>query len=122
MVKYLVNAFSLGMLKLPKQYQKWYHLCITPLHYAEVCREVKSNKIVNAIGHRGTVDLINNLCGTSFNVNRISITLEPEDELLLVQITERLDEGRVLSFNEIMEMLREDKVKFYRVYYTDRYF
>jgi hypothetical protein len=75
----------------------------------EFCEAVKH--AVNSIGHAGTVDLVNKLCGTSLTVNRISISADVGDEIYVILLTIRLEEGKVLSREEITKMYEEGKVR-----------
>ncbi|MEM4483419.1 MAG: DUF1874 domain-containing protein [Candidatus Methanomethylicia archaeon] len=111
MVKYLTNAFSLNMLSFPATVV----LDIDEISSKEFCDELASNTIVNAIGHKGTVDIINNLCRTNYNTNRIQIQLINNDVLLIPQVTFRIDEGKVLSREELEDMLRKGLIKFLKV-------
>ena len=102
---YLANAFSPSMLsKLPLDVE------FTNVQVSEFCEAVNGG--VNAIGHQGTVDLINSLCGSELKVNRIAIQTNVDDVLYIVMLTVRLEEGRVLSNEEIMKIYKEGKIKF----------
>jgi len=104
---YITNGFSPSMLaKLPLDVE------FTNVEDKEFCEEIRKGQHVNAIGHQGTVDLINTLCGSDLKVNRISIQTNVGDVLYIVMLTVRLEEGKVLSNEEIMKMYDEGKVKF----------
>ncbi|MEM4532091.1 MAG: DUF1874 domain-containing protein [Desulfurococcaceae archaeon] len=120
-MKYIVNALSLNMVKLPPiGVRKFYHFEIKQITVEEFCNEAR--EAVNALGHVSTVELINKLCNTSFQINRIEIKLEHEDELLLIQVATRLPEGKVLDIGELEQLLRDGKIKFYRVTYYDYFY
>ena len=107
MTTYLANAFSPSMLaRLPLDVE------FSPISDKEFCEEIKKGQHINAIGHQGTVDLINKLCGASLAANRISITADVGDEIYIIMLTVRLEEGKVLSKEEITKMYEEGKVKF----------
>ena len=100
---YITNGFSPSMLKLPAD-----------VEFKEVGKEEfcgAASKGVNAIGHAGTIDLVNNLCGIALSVNRISITATVGDEIYIIMLTTRLDEGKVLKAEEIQRMYNEGKVR-----------
>ena len=107
MTTYLANAFSPSMLTLlPLDVE------FSPVNEQEFCEEVVNRNPVNAVGHQGTVDLINSLCGSNLKVNRISILADVGDEIYIVMLTVRLEEGKILSKEEIQRMYQEGKVKF----------
>ncbi len=67
MTTYLANAFSPSMLSLlPLDVE------FTSVSVKEFCEVVNENP-VNSIGHQGTVDLVNQLCGS--NLKAIMTTL-----------------------------------------------
>jgi hypothetical protein len=101
---YLANGFSPSMLtKLPLDVE------FKEIDKDEFCEAVKHS--INSIGHAGTIDLINKLCGTDLKMNRISIKADISDEIVIVLLTVRLEEGKVLSSEEIEQMYKEGKVK-----------
>ena len=104
---YLTNGFSPSMLsRLPLDVE------FKEIDKNEFCEAVK--RAVNSIGHVGTIDLVNQLCGASLSVNRISIHVEVGDEVYIVLLMVRLEEGRILKSEEIKKMYEEGKVKFIR--------
>jgi hypothetical protein len=66
------------------------------------------------IGHQSTADLVNALCGTAFKMNRGTFTSNKGDEIYIITLSVRLEEGKVLTLDEISELLRQDKIKFMR--------
>jgi hypothetical protein len=76
---------------------------------SEFCEAV--TKAVNSIGHSGTVELINKLCDTAITVNRISFKADIGDEIYIIVLTVRLEEGKVLKSEEIEQLYKEGKVK-----------
>jgi len=112
MVTYLVNAFSLNMVNTDRLY-----MTINRVDADKFCSElhakVDSNELQNAIGHDSTMAIVNSLCGVNMNVNRVSVKANNDDELLIIMIGERLQEGKVLSESEIKEMMNKGKVNFY---------
>jgi len=111
MVKYLTNAFSLNMVSPPSTIV----LDIDELNQTEFCNELKYDEVKNAIGHKSTVELINSLCNTNFDANRIQIQLINGDILLIPQISIRLEEGKTLNINEIKDLLNKGLIKFLKV-------
>lgn len=102
---YLANAFSPNMINMPAAVE------FEETNLEEFCSAVKSNSI-NAIGHQGTVGLINQLCGTNIVVNRISIKAGIGDLIYIIMLSVRLEEGKVLGSQELEQMLKEGKIKF----------
>jgi len=102
---YLANGFSPSMLsRLPLDVE------FKEIDKNEFCEAVK--RAINSIGHIGTIDLVNRLCGTSLSMNRISIKVEVGDEIYIVLLTIRLEEGKILKAEEIEQMYKDGKVKF----------
>ncbi len=124
---YLANAFSLNMLPLSEEQvaqlcvarenaEKW----LEGLHY-----HLKTVGVDCAIGHAGTARLVRYLLEMFAIVDepaglvceRKMITLEPHDVVYVIQPRVRLPEGRILDYDEIVQLLRQDKLAFYAVYY-----
>ena len=80
------------------------------------CREAQN--AVSAIGHEGTAAIISELCGFPISVNRVAITLQPGDVLLVFQLLTRLPEGKVLTAQEVQQLVEQGKVSFFKVEYT----
>ena len=108
-MRYLANAFSLSM--VPEEAT----IIKMPISQQEFCAAISEPNTINAIGHQGTAELINTLCGTHIGVNRIAIKANYGDEIFVIQVMTRLEEGRVLTLNELMELLNKGLIKFYRV-------
>lgn len=119
--KYLVNAFSISM--LPTTEPKWHHIKVEQMKLDDFARELREHEeeITSAIGHESTVNLINTLCGTSFKANRVNVKLEDGDELYVVQVLERLPEGKVLTKEELDSLLKQNKVAFIKVTYASHF-
>ena len=110
MTVYLANAFSLNMLPSAKRVK----IEVTELGKTVFCVQLRNYRPENAIGHESTVQLVNELCGTDYKVNRAQIKLGT-DTVFVVQVSERLPEGKVLTKDEILKLYNEGKIKFYRV-------
>jgi hypothetical protein len=82
----------------------------------EFCETIKNAEdLVNAVGHKATVDLINTMCSTQLKENRISIVANAGDIIIALILTIRLEEGRVLKEDEIKQFLDQGKIKFVKV-------
>ena len=114
MTVFLANSFSPSMLKLSKNVPVY--VKFTEIDSEEFCKMIRNGEnLVNSIGHRSTVELINILCNTTLEMNRISITMSVGDILLAIFLTVRLEEGRILESDEIMKLLEQGKIRFVRV-------
>lgn len=105
---YLCNAFSLNMLDFNCVVE------IKILSKEEFCRNLPHIK-ASFIGHEATAKLIETLCGIKVEVNRKELKLSPGDCLLVVQIKTRLPEGKVLSSEELNDLLSKNLIAFYEV-------
>jgi hypothetical protein len=111
---YLVNSFSINMLKdFPIS------VVFDKLDEQEFCVRLDirldEGELINAVGHDSTINLINKLCGVELTKNRVEVKLERGDVALVVMINDRLPEGRVLGDEELMDMLSQGKIAFYEV-------
>jgi hypothetical protein len=98
-------------------------LVIDKMDKEEFCLDLEIrmeyDEFVNAIGHESTVNLVNKLCGTNLQKNRMEVKMKEGDKALIIQPMQRLEEGKVLTNEEIMKMLKEGKVAFYKVIYEE---
>ncbi len=94
MTTYLSNAFSLGMLPNGGL------INIVELEDKHV-KSILQDGFISAVGHQSTADFIKLLLGIDVPVNRVAITLQPEDKVIVLQLQGRLPEGKVLSQEEI---------------------
>jgi len=104
---YLTNSFTPAMLMSIG----------STVQFDEISKEEFCNAVsnaINAIGHESTVSLINTLCNTSIKLNRIAIKAKPGDQLFIVTIMVRLEEGKILTLPEITKMYEQGKIKFVR--------
>lgn len=111
MRKFIVNAVSFNMfshLESRRVVLSW-----RELGEREFCEEIKT--AYSYIGHQATADILSTICGFAIPVIRESLRVYPSDVLYLIQVTERLPEGRVLSKEEILVMLGLGKVKLYEI-------
>jgi len=108
MGSYLLNGFSPAMLASGLSV-----VYFNQIPDVVLCDALKSDEIVNAIGHKSTVNLINQICHTNLKENRIQVKLQDRDEAFIVVVAERLEEGKVLSDEEIKKMFEDGKIKIY---------
>lgn len=111
---YIANSFSPSMVTSPSLVR------FIEITDKEFCEAVRNPESVNSIGHQGTVDVINSVCGANLKMNRIQIRAKPGDVIYIAVLTVRLEEGKVLNSQELSQMLEQGKVKFIKaVIYKD---
>lgn len=77
-----------------------------------------AENIKSAVGHEGTAKLISTLLGEPVEFNRVDVRLNPyTDWLLVFQVSFRLQEGQVLSFEEVFDLYKQGKIEIFLVYY-----
>ena len=114
---YLANAFSLNMLDLyqPETYTilkvtkgtlQWFKKIINDLSLIIDC----------AIGHPSTAKLVETLTGIKLNCERKPITLNEGDGVIVIQLGFRPEEGKVYTYDELIQLLNQGKISFYYVY------
>ena len=103
MTTYLTNAFSPNMLILPVD------VSFSPVDKNEFC-QVIADGVFNAIGHQGTIDLVNMLCNTKLDLNRVAIRAKTGDTIYILSLALRLEEGKLLTKEEIVKLYEEGKV------------
>ena len=108
----LANAFALSM--LPPVKEATVHIRRLTI---EEAREIvhSAKEIVSAIGHAGTAAILKELLGVEVPVNRIMVTLEKGTPLLVFTLLIRLEEGKVLTKEEVEALFREGKAAFFLV-------
>jgi len=99
---YVSNAFSLSMLENAESI-----LHVETISHQEAVRRLKSSDFQSAVGHESTAKVISQLTGVQVPTNRIKISLKPNDLLLVFQLKTRLPEGRLLTMEEVQQMVRE---------------
>jgi hypothetical protein len=107
---FLANAFSLNMLgAIPQQ---GLTLTVRPLSLEEVKELLSSNSFTSAVGHESTASVLTLLTGVETPVNRVAIKLAAGDKLIVFQLQVRLQEGQVLSAEEVFALYNEGKASF----------
>jgi len=113
MGSYLLNGFSPAMLDPSVSVVRF-----TKIPESVLCDALKVYDLTNAIGHKSTINLINQLCKTDLKENRIQIKLDAGDDAFIIVVTERLEEGKVLTDDEMKKMFDDGKIK---IYYAEVY-
>ena len=78
----------------------------------EVREVLKSTPFTSAVGHESTASVLTLLTGVSTPVNRVAIKLAAGDKLIVFQLQVRLQEGQVLSAEEVFALYNEGKASF----------
>jgi Domain of unknown function (DUF1874). len=97
MTVYISNAFSLSMLTPPTTIK------VVEASVEDV-KNILNQGFVSAIGHEATAKIITTQLGVNVPVNRVSISLKRGDTLLVYQLLKRLEEGKVLTEQEMMQV------------------
>ena len=100
MVLYLANAFSLNMLDFNNENELT--IKIEKKISEEMVKEILSKQnFVSAIGHESTARLISKKLGIEVPANRIQIKAKKGDKIVVLQLLQRLPEGKVLTEEEL---------------------
>ncbi len=95
---YLGNAFSLNMLNAPEVQLK-----ISEISLQEA-KNILSGGFISAVGHQATADVLSKLLDIPVLFNRIEVKLQKGDVLIVFQLLKRLEEGKVLTEEEIKSL------------------
>lgn len=93
----IANAFSVNMLQKP----------LTTLTFRRVTEEEVINlisshtEIDSVIGHEATASLLSKRLGIEIPVKRVEYKMTPNDILVVCVLAKRLDEGKVLTEDEL---------------------
>jgi len=98
---YIASAFSLSMLQeLPATVKVQE---ITP----ESARLLMySEEWESCVGHEGTARVLSEILATEIRANRKAVKLAEGDGLIVFQLMQRLPEGKVLSEEEVREVVK----------------
>lgn len=94
---YITNSFSLNMISDYALCEIW----IRKWKLSEVRDLLMREEFVSAIGHKATAEFLSKLLGIEIPMNRIMVKLGISDTILVFQLGVRLEEGKVLSEDEI---------------------
>lgn len=73
---------------------------VGPINPDEARRRIAGG-FASAIGHQASADFLSALLGIDIPANRVAVTMQAGDAALVLRLTERLPEGRVLSAEEM---------------------
>lgn len=96
---YISNAFALSMLtEIPAT------LRVSELTVEDVGKLLSENEFVSAIGHQSTSLILSELLQMQIPMNRVQIKLNRNDRLVVYQLLQRVEEGKILSREEILQL------------------
>jgi hypothetical protein len=78
-------------------------------------------EVISAIGHQSTADFLTRILGYPVQYNRINIEFKDGDMALVVKIKTRLQEGQVLTDEDLEKIEVEFGTIFYRPAYYGAY-
>ena len=107
---YLSNAFSLGMVNPSPSLT----LRVRVASLEEV-KDLLRGGFVSAVGHQATAELLSTLLGLPVEANRVAITMGAGDALVVFQLRIRLQEGQILSSQEVKSLYDQGLASFYLV-------
>ena len=115
---YIANAFSLGMLS--ELLSQQLTIIIAREVTLEEARELATNasaegRLKSIIGHESTAKLATQLLGMAVACRREAVQLQPGDELVVLQVLQRLPVGKVLTEEELSDLLEQVRIRFYHV-------
>jgi len=64
-------------------------------------RERLAGGYVSAIGHEASATFLSAVLGVRVAANRIAVVMEPADQALVLRLTRRLPEGKLLNAEEL---------------------
>ena len=106
---YLGNAFSISMLSLAEKVVVEFRRASTE----EVRALLSNGGFTSAIGHPATASALSKILGVNVPTNRVSITLQPGDTLIVFQLNlGRLAPGQELGEQDILNAFSQGKAYF----------
>jgi hypothetical protein len=94
---YVSNSFSLSMLT---NFPACLRVREVSLEDVKKLLSCESN-FVSAVGHQATADLLTKLLNIQIPFNRVQISLNSNDILIVFQLQTRLEEGKILTEQEL---------------------
>lgn len=94
----IANAFSVNMLKEDSL------LFFAKVDLDIVKSYIAQGEIYSIIGHQSTADLLSAKLGVKVELNRENYKKEKEDRIIVCLPSKRLEEGKVLSLEELEQI------------------
>lgn len=89
-----------------------FELAVTKIDLEDAREWIRNGEFVSAVGHESTAKLLSELLGVEIPMNRIFVNMQRGDEALAIQFLERIQEGKVLTKEELERMYEEGKIVF----------
>lgn len=105
------NAFSLSMIK---EEEATIRIKKVDTEYVKQLIQ-NNNSIISIVGHEGTAQVLTQLLGINIGTNRVQYKMQNDDILIIFQLMIRLPEGKILTAQEVQQLLAEGKAVFYTV-------
>ncbi len=96
---YIANSFSLNMLAIVPA-----DLSVKEITVEDVKKLLNENQFLSVIGHEATANILTEILQTSIKANRVPLKIGRNDKLIIFQILKRLEEGKILSPEEIKDL------------------
>jgi hypothetical protein len=111
---YLLNAFSPSMFA-DKESIGVYFQKLTVKEARDYFNHAQRRgyNIISAIGHEGTAKLLSQILDHEVPFDRKQISLSKSESGLIITLAFRPEEGRIYSYEELMELFAENKIVLY---------
>lgn len=96
---YLTNAFSINMLVDTEAIVK-----ISKISFNVAQEILENNAFISFISHQATADFLTKLLDKEIAFNRSNLSLKRGDMVIVFQLQQRLEEGKVLTEQEIAQI------------------
>ncbi len=110
----LLNAISVSMIP------NGGGIVTNPISVEEAKKLVSEAPVESFIGHAATAQLLSQLLGINVETNRAMFVAKEPAEAIIVSITERLPEGKVLTHEELQQLLQAGKIKLFKAVITPK--
>jgi hypothetical protein len=94
----VANAFSLSMLEPPATVR------VEGLTTAQARALLRRGEFISAVGHAATAEVLSTLLEVQVPMNRVSVSLRKGDILVVFQLLSRLEEGKILTVEEMQAL------------------
>jgi hypothetical protein len=111
---YLSNTFSLNMLNLNPEIPVPVRLFVRPIDLERV-KFLLQLGFESAVGHQSTAEILSILLNIDVPANRTAIKLQSGNILIVFQLSIRLNEGQVLSKEEVLDLYNKGQASFVAV-------
>ncbi len=92
------NAFSVNMLR------EMAFLSFIPTNISDVKFYIQEGELYSIIGHKATADLLTAKLGVEIKYNRENYTRKKDDRIIVCLPSKRLEEGKVLTLEELEQI------------------